>query len=96
MERRVCRFEIPKHPLRAEAYAELEPAMIRWMTTEWRTSDLSPVSFLLHRKIAPNTSTLLRNVPDSLYAPSPVLLSDRDPHTSTNGVLATQIYVVQM
>jgi hypothetical protein len=25
------RFEIREHPLRAEAYAELEPAMIRWI-----------------------------------------------------------------
>jgi hypothetical protein len=28
------RFEIPEHPLRAEAYAELEPAMIRWIKNE--------------------------------------------------------------
>jgi hypothetical protein len=28
------RFEIPEHPLRAGAYAELEPAMIRWIKNE--------------------------------------------------------------
>jgi hypothetical protein len=27
------RFEIPEHPLRAGAYAGLEPVMIRWRTT---------------------------------------------------------------
>jgi len=28
------RFEIPEHPLRAEAYAELESAMIKLITSE--------------------------------------------------------------
>jgi hypothetical protein len=28
------RFEIPEHPLRAAAYAELEPAMVRWIKNE--------------------------------------------------------------